>query len=223
MKNINKSSKRYRSLLIGGASAIAITSVLLAYGSCTRDKTDTDNSGNSEVTTSTTTATTTTSTTTTTTTTTTTAETTTTTTAAATEIYVAPETQPYVVTTQPAIVEQQPVEVSGDLPISEQDYILICNVVSHEAGSSWIGDWERSMIVSSIMNRVYDSRFPSTVDGVVHQAGQMFDVPYYRVDYSGIGYEPIDRAVQAYFDDPTAYGSTNSWYGNGTNNTFYTM
>lgn len=223
MKNINKSSKRYRSLLIGGASAIAITSVLLAYGSCTRDKTDTDNSGNSEVTTSTTTATTTTSTTTTTTTTTTTAETTATTTTVATEIYVAPETQPYVVTTQPVVVEQQPVEVSGDLPISEQDYILICNVVSHEAGSSWIGDWERSMIVSSIMNRVYDSRFPSTVDGVVHQAGQMFDVPYYRVDYSGIGYEPIDRAVQAYFDDPTAYGSTNSWYGNGTNNTFYTM
>lgn len=217
----NKS--KLRSLLIGGASAIAITSVLVAsYGSCTRTRTDTDNSGNTnEVTTECTTTTTSTATTSTTSSTTTTATTMTTTTVA--EIYVAPETQPYVVTTQPVVVEQQPVEVSGDLPISEQDYILICNVVSHEAGSSWISDWERSMIVSSIMNRVYDSRFPNTVDGVVHQQGQMFNVPYDRVDYSGIGYEPIDRAVQAYFDDPTAYGSTNSWYGNGTNNTFYTM
>lgn len=221
----NKS--KLRSLLIGGASAIAITSVLVAsYGSCTRTRTDTDETGNTnEVTTECTTATTSTATTSTTSSSTTTATTMTTTVATTTVWENTPqiETQPYVATTQPVAVEEQPVEVSGDLPISEQDYILICNVVSHEAGSSWISDWERSMIVSSIMNRVYDSRFPNTVDGVVHQQGQMFNVPYDRVDYSGIGYEPIDRAVQAYFDDPTAYGSTNSWYGNGTNNTFYTM
>ena len=229
MKNINKPSKRYRSLLIGGGIAIAITSVLIAcYGSCTRTRTDTDDTGStSEVTTECTTTTTSTATTSTSTSSTTVESTTTTTTIETTmnvnTTLAQIETQPYVVATQPVVVEQQPVEASGDLPISDQDYILISNVVSHEAGSSWIGDWERSMIVSSIMNRVYDSRFPNTVDGVVHQAGQMFDVPYYRVDYSGIGYEPIDRAIQAYFNDPTAYGSTNSWYGNGTNNTFYTM
>ena len=101
--------------------------------------------------------------------------------------------------------------------------ILICNVVSHEAGSSWISDWERSSIVAAILNRVNDSRWPNTVDGVVHQPYQMFNVPYDRIDYSGIGYEPIDRAVQAYFNDPSAYGSINSWRGDGYHNTFYTM
>ena len=114
-------------------------------------------------------------------------------------------------------------EVPSVLPLSEQDYILVANVVSHEAGSSWISTYERAQIVAAIMNRVADTRFPSTVDGVVHQPGQMFDVPYYRVDYSGIGYEPIDEAIALYFSSPSDYGSINCWCGNGTNNYFYTI
>lgn len=213
----NKS--KMRSLLIGGASAIAITSVLLAYWSCTQHRTDTENLS-SEVTT-TTTVTETTTTTSTTTSTTTTTETTTTT-AVATEVYVQPETQPYVPEIAPTVVEE-PVEVSGDLPITETEYILLCNVVSHEAGSSWISEWERSSIVAAIMNRVYDSRFPNTIEEVIYQPNQVFAAPYYRVDYSGIGYEPIDSAVDAYFANPDAYGSINSWFGDGYHNTFYTM
>lgn len=104
--------------------------------------------------------------------------------------------------------------------LSEQDWILISNVVSHEAGSSHISTYERSCIVAAIMNRVYDSRFPNTVDEVVHQSGQMFDVPYYRVDYSGIGYEPIDEAIRMYFANPNNYGNINSWCGDGYHNYF---
>lgn len=132
------------------------------------------------------------------------------------------ETQPYVVEVTTA-VEPQPVEVDSSLPISEQDYILIANVISHEAGSSWISTYNRSQIVAAIMNRVADSRFPNTVDGVVHQQGQMFDVPYYRVDYSGIGYEPIDEAIDMYFSGEYDYGSANCWFGTGTENVFYTI
>lgn len=117
------------------------------------------------------------------------------------------------------VVEDTPLT----MPLSEQDYILIANVVSHEAGSSWISTYERTQIVAAIMNRVADTRFPSTVDEVVHQPGQMFDVPYYRVDYSGIGYEPIDEAIALYFSSPSDYGSINCWCGNGTNNYFYTI
>lgn len=130
--------------------------------------------------------------------------------------------------------EELPIEEAADdeivvedtpltMPLSEQDYILIANVVSHEAGSSWISTYERTQIVAAIMNRVADTRFPSTVDEVVHQPGQMFDVPYYRVDYSGIGYEPIDEAIALYFSSPSDYGSINCWCGNGTNNYFYTI
>ena len=133
------------------------------------------------------------------------------------------ETQPYVVEVTTAAVEPQPVEINNSLPISEQDYILIANVISHEAGSSWISTYNRSQIVAAIMNRVADSRFPNTVDGVVHQQGQMFDVPYYRVDYSGIGYEPIDEAIDMYFSGEYDYGSITSWWGNGTENIFYSV
>lgn len=129
------------------------------------------------------------------------------------------ETQPYVVEPQ----TETEVRSAGDLPISEQDYILIANVISHEAGSSWISTYNRSQIVAAIMNRVADSRFPDTVDGVVHQQGQMFDVPYYRVDYSGIGYEPIDEAISMYFSGEYDYGSITSWYGTGTENVFYSV
>lgn len=129
------------------------------------------------------------------------------------------EVQPYVVEPQ----TEADVQSAGDLPISEQDYILIANVISHEAGSSWISTYNRSQIVAAIMNRVSDSRFPNTVDGVVHQQGQMFDVPYYRVDYSGIGYEPIDEAIDMYFSGEYDYGSITSWWGNGTENIFYSV
>lgn len=144
-------------------------------------------------------------------------------------IEVEPEVEPVIETecdeliVDDPVVEEEPIEVETPSPLSDQDYILIANVVSHEAGSSWISTYERSQIVAAIINRVYDSRFPDTVDGVLHQSGQFFDVPYYRVDYSGIGYEPIDEAIALYFSGEYAYGSINSWSGNGTNNYFYTQ
>lgn len=136
-----------------------------------------------------------------------------------TEIVEAEQEPEEIIPTEEVFVE----EVPSALPLSEQDYILIANVVSHEAGSSWISTYERAQIVAAIMNRVADSRFPDTVDGVVHQPGQMFDVPYERIDYSGIGYEPIDEAIALYFSSPSDYGSINCWCGNGTNNYFYTI
>jgi spore germination cell wall hydrolase CwlJ-like protein len=118
------------------------------------------------------------------------------------------------------LIEVQPV-IESALPISEQDRILIGNVISHEAGSAWISEYERVCIVAAIMNRVTDSRFPDTVDGVLHQSGQFFDVPYCRVDYSGIGFEPIDRAIDAYFNGEYNCGNINSWSGDGSHNYFY--
>lgn len=107
------------------------------------------------------------------------------------------------------------------LPITEQEWILIANVVSHEAGCSWISEYERTCIVAAIMNRVKDPRFPNTIDAVLHQPYQFFNVPYYRVDYSGIGYEPIDDAIRAYFSGKYNCGNINSWSGSGRNNSFY--
>lgn len=118
-------------------------------------------------------------------------------------------------------ITTEPVCASTELPITDQEFALIANVISHEAGSSWISEYERTCIVACIMNRVEDPRFPNTIDGVVHQPYQMFDVPYYRIDYSGIGYEPIDSAIYAYFNGTYNCGSINSWSGDGKHNYFY--
>lgn len=209
-----------------GTTALAITSILFCMTlGCGQDKMDTDNLGNpppivSEVSTTwTTTSTVTTSSTST--------STTSTTMTTTTEETISTSTTTQTTTvpqsTAPINVEiaTEPVCVSTELPITEQEFTLIANVISHEAGSSWISEYERTCIVACIMNRLADPRFPCTIDGVVHQPYQMFNVPYYRIDYSGIGYEPIDNAIYAYFNGTYNCGSINSWSGDGRHNYFY--
>ena len=225
--------QKYRSFLLRGTATLATTLLLLAGLGCYSSKSTGSNAEQpmTVVITTTTALTTTTIATTTTTETTTysSVETTTTTelattTAEVTTTEIIPaieevETEPEVVTEPEIVAESETVESS--LPITEQDWILIANVVSHEAGCSWISEYERVCIVAAIMNRVNDTRFPNTVDAVLHQRGQFFNVPYSRVDYSGIGYAPIDEAIQAYFDGKYDCGNINSWCGNGRNNKFY--
>lgn len=214
-----------RSLLIRGTAGVAITLLLFVGVGCPDNKsTDSNASQPVAIDVATTTQLTTTATkpvvkTT---------ETQSTTTTTTTETTITTETSTRVTTVEviPATeavtdsVEVQPV-IEHALPISEQDRILIGNVISHEAGSAWISEYERVCIVAAIMDRVADSRFPNTVDGVLHQSGQFFDVPYYRVDYSGIGFEPIDRAIDAYFNGEYSCGNINSWSGDGSHNYFY--
>lgn len=212
---------------------IASTAFIILLGVClvgigkrtSTDTTDTQNiipttTESTCLTTVFTTTTTTTSTTTTATSTTTTIPTTTTTTNATTAIELTTEVQ--IQTTE--CIQTERVETYDVIDtcsfLSEQDWVLISNVISHEAGSLHISTYERSCIAAAIMNRVYDSRFPNTVDEVVHQSGQMFNVPYYRVDYSGIGYEPIDEAIRMYLANPDSYGNINSWCGDGYHNYF---
>lgn len=217
-------SSRYRSLLARGGAVFAILFLLFCESGCHNSK-DTGTiviqpTAMTEVSTTCTTIVTTVS------------NSTTSSTSTKTQTTTTTETTSTSTTTQMTTVPQstapinveiatETVCVSTELPITDQEFILICNVISHEAGSSWISEYERACIVACIMNRVADPRFPSTIDGVVHQPYQMFDVPYYRIDYSGIGYEPINNAVYAYFNGTYDYGNINSWSGNGINNNFY--
>ena len=222
----NRVSSRYRSLLARGGAVCAISILLLCGIGCHNSK-DTDKdiiqpTTMTEVSTTCTTSTTM-STTTTSTTSSTSTKTTTTTTAETTST--STTIQMMTVPQSTASIEEEtvaePIYVSTELPITNQEFTLIANVISHEAGSSWISEYERACIVACIMNRVADPRFPNTIDGVVHQPYQMFDVPYYRIDYSGIGYEPIDNAIYAYFNGTYNCGSINSWSGDGKHNYFY--
>ena len=49
---------------------------------------------------------------------------------------------------------------------------LLTRVVWFEAGSSWISDRQQQLVAAVVCNRVADSRFPGTLNGVVYQSGQ---------------------------------------------------
>lgn len=49
---------------------------------------------------------------------------------------------------------------------------LLTRVVWFEAGSNWISDRQQQLVAAVVCNRVADSRFPSTLSGVVYQSGQ---------------------------------------------------
>ncbi len=170
----------------------------------------------------TTTTTTETTTTTTTTTETTTAETTTTTVEAVTE---APE-----VTTQ-TDVEPAPEPVAIDvevsekaLPISDEDYILLCNAVANEAGSNWISDYDKALVVEVIMNRVKSPSFSNTVYGVLTEPNQFTGAWNYvnLTTYSGYVTQSVKDAVRLYFNEPESFtqGFLGFW-GDGYSNHFY--
>jgi len=170
----------------------------------------------------TTTTTTETTTTTTTTTETTTAETTTTTVEAVTE---APE-----VTTQ-TDVEPAPEPVAIDvevsekaLPISDEDYILLCNAVANEAGSNWISDYDKALVVEVIMNRVKSPSFSNTVYGVLTEPNQFTGAWNYvnLTTYSGYVTQSVKDAVKLYFNEPESFtqGFLGFW-GDGRSNHFY--
>lgn len=215
-----------------GTATLAITSILLCTTvGCGRSKIDTDNYSNpimtTEVSTScetsttmtTTTILTTSSTTTSTEMTTTMAETTLTTqpmtesltTVAVTEpIYIEPET-----TTE--WVESE--ATKSELPISEYDRILLCNVVASEYGSDWVSVYDKACIVATVMNRVNSPQFPNTIESVLTQPSQFSG--YYACNYEWDNVtDSVRESVDYYFSHQDEFGNYLYFWGDGNVNHF---
>lgn len=222
-------ASKIRSLLKGGARALALTSVLLAVASCSHGKTDTDNSSSKvEVTTScTTTMTTSTGTTSTTSSTTTSTETTTTvatTIATTTEMIVweniAPiETQTYYV--EPVETEYIATPLSdSNAPITDYERTLLRNVVAREYGSDWVSIPEKAKVVSVVMNRVNNPKYPNTIEGVLTQPDQFSG--YYACNYEWSNVtDSVREAVDYYFEHQDEFGNCLGFWGDGQVNHFY--
>lgn len=101
--------------------------------------------------------------------------------------------------------------------VSDDDRKLLAEIVWHEAGSSWISQYDKARIAAGVMNRVNDSRFPNTVYGVLTAPNQ----------FSGFwpgSYTPTQEcydAVDYYFSHTNEFDSCNSWWGDGYSNHFY--
>lgn len=101
--------------------------------------------------------------------------------------------------------------------IDEYSYQLLAEIVYHEAGSSWITQYNKAKIAAGVMNRVKDSRFPNTVYDVLTQPGQFSG---YYPNCCTPTKECYD-AVDYYFSHTDEFNEDNSWWGDGTQNHFY--
>ena len=101
--------------------------------------------------------------------------------------------------------------------VADYDRQLLAEIVWHEAGSSWISQYNKAKVAAGVMNRVSDSRFPGTVYDVLTQRGQF------------TGYWPgccsptqaCYDAVDYYFNNTSEFNGDNSWWGDGYQNHFY--
>lgn len=111
----------------------------------------------------------------------------------------------------------EPIPETTTNNVNNEDRELLAQIVWHEAGSNWISTYDKAMVAAGVMNRVNDSRFPSTVYGVLTQSGQFTGFIPYTCTPTQSCYDAVDY----YFNNVSSFGNHNSWYGNGTYNTFY--
>lgn len=107
--------------------------------------------------------------------------------------------------------------------VSNEDFVYLCRIVYHEAGSYWISEYDKARVAAGVMNRVYDARFPNSVLGVLTQKNQFSGFNAYTDLSRCENYQASVDAVNAYLANPGAYGSHNSWWGDGRQNHFYTI
>ena len=112
----------------------------------------------------------------------------------------------------------------GMLPITDEEYIILCNAVANEAGSDWISVYDKARVVEVIMNRVNSGLFPNTIYGVLAQPYQ-FEGSYSYVNlgtFSGIVNDSVKEAVNLYFSSPGSFSEGFLYfYGDGYQNYFY--
>ncbi len=110
------------------------------------------------------------------------------------------------------------------LPITDAEYVLLCNAVANEAGSVWISETDKAKIVEVIMNRVSSSVYPDTIYDVITQRHQFTGASSYaNLDtFTGAVTESVKSAVLLYFADPSQFNDGYLYfYGNGSQNIFY--
>lgn len=127
--------------------------------------------------------------------------------------------------------QQEPVDapapdagVQTGLPITDEEYIILCNAVAHEAGCNWINEYDKAKVVEVIMNRVYSPLYPNTVLEVLLQPYQFSgsSAYVYLGDFSGYVTQSVKDAVSLYFNEPSSFTEGYfGFYGDGYRNYFY--
>lgn len=123
-----------------------------------------------------------------------------------------------------AVTPAVPDESENTLPITDEEYIILCNAVAHEAGCSWIDTYDKAKVVEVIMNRVNSPLYPNTILGVLTQRNQFSGSSSYVYlgDYASYVTQDVKDAVSLYFNEPDSFKHGYfGFYGDGYRNYFY--
>lgn len=103
--------------------------------------------------------------------------------------------------------------------ITEDERILLCNLVGREYGSDYVPVSEKAKVVATVMNRVKSPDFPDTIYEVVTQKGQFTGyVPHSY--YTDKVTESVKESVEYYFSHSDEFGNYLYFYGDGKWNYF---
>lgn len=110
-------------------------------------------------------------------------------------------------------------EIQSDLPITESERVMLCNLVGREYGSDYVPTAEKAKVVAVVMNRVNSPLFPNTICEVLTQPYQF---PGYLVSYE-YSYQVTDSVIEAvdyYFAHTEEFGDWLNFEGDGYWNYF---
>lgn len=116
--------------------------------------------------------------------------------------------------------EETEIYVEYSAPITEQERILLCNLVAREYGSDWISTYEKSKVVAVVMNRVHSESFPDTIYDVVTQPNQFSGYVVYDYYASNVT-QDVQDSVDYYFAHTDEFGDYLYFEGDGTYNYFH--
>ena len=88
----------------------------------------------------------------------------------------------------PVVEPEEPSEPTQTY--SDEDLYWLSRVVYAEAGCDWFPDWVQRDVASVVLNRVSDSRYPSTIKDVIFDPGQ-----YSCVDSGSIYNTPTQKVI----------------------------
>lgn len=128
------------------------------------------------------------------------------------------------VTEAPVVDVVTPAVTEPVLSITDEEFIILCNAVAHEAGCYWIDEYDKAKVVEVIMNRVNSPLYPNTVLGVLTQPYQFSGSSSYVYlgTYSSHVTDSVINAVQLYFNEPSSFTHGYfGFYGDGYRNYFY--
>lgn len=124
-----------------------------------------------------------------------------------------------------------------EIPVTDYEYVLLCNLVAGEYGSDWVSTYDKGAVVATVIHRMWEGTrwtygAEPTIENVI-AAPYQYDGKYISSDFAWNVTEDCKKAVTYalnnieaydYFTNPdgTVVYMTNSFYGDGTYNWFST-